>query len=182
MKRIAVYCGAKSGQSSVYKEQAMRLGSLLAESNIELVYGGGHVGLMGAVSDALLAKGGRAIGVIPTKLVEMEQAHRAIQDLRIVPGMHERKALMAELADAFIALPGGFGTLEELFEVLTWSQIGYHVKPIVLVNTNGFFDSLISFVEKAVHEGFIYSEHAQLLKVVKDVDMALHALRSPRNF
>lgn len=177
MKRIAVYCGAKTGLNPAYTFEANRLGTLLATNSIELVYGGGHVGLMGAVSDAVLAAGGKAIGIIPTKLVEMEQAHQKIQDLRVVSTMHERKALMADLADGFISLPGGFGTLEELFEVLTWSQIGYHKKPVVLINMNGFYDSLLKFIDHSIREGFILPEYTNLLQVVQSAEEAVDLLR-----
>lgn len=180
MKRIAVYCGAKPGTNKIYAEEAEKLGHLLASSSIELVYGGGHVGLMGSVADAVMARGGHAIGVIPEKLVELEQAHTTIQDLRIVPGMHERKALMAELADGFIALPGGFGTLEELFEVLTWSQIGYHQKPIVLVNLNDFYTSLIQFIHHGIQEGFILPAYAKMLVVTSSAEEAIDYLKNIR--
>ncbi|MFP5518962.1 MAG: TIGR00730 family Rossman fold protein [Bdellovibrionia bacterium] len=174
--RICVYCGAKNGSHQVYQETAKELGKMLAQSNIELVYGGGHVGLMGTIADSVIQNGGKVIGVIPQKLVDKEQAHHSIQDLRIVEDMHQRKAMMANLSDAFIALPGGFGTLEELFEVLTWSQIGYHQKPIALINVNCFYDSLVKFIDHAIQEGFIFREHRELLKVVSTPQMALDSL------
>lgn len=165
IKRICVYCGANPGNKPEYVQAARELGHLLAEHKIELVYGGGKVGLMGAIADAVMEKGGQVIGIIPQKLVAMEQAHEGITELKIVNDMHERKATMATLADAFIALPGGFGTLEELFEVLTWSQIGYHQKPIALVNVMDFYGHLQTFVTHATTTGLLRSEYARYFQL-----------------
>ena len=153
MKRIAVYCGSNKGVRPEYAAAAEQLGTLLARENIELVYGGGMVGLMGIVADAVLKNGGHVIGVIPEKLVIKEVVHEKLPDLRVVKTMHERKALMAELADAFIALPGGYGTFEEFFEVLAWSQLGWHTKPFGLLNIAGFYDRLTDFLDHSAGEG-----------------------------
>lgn len=162
IKRICVYCGANSGNKPEFAIMAKNLGHHLAENNIELVYGGGRIGLMGIVADAALERGGKVTGVIPQKLVDKEQAHHGLTDLHIVNDMHERKATMATLADAFIALPGGFGTLEELFEVITWGQIGYHEKPVVLLDVEGFYSSLDAFIKNAISVGLIKSEYFRL--------------------
>lgn len=156
MKKIAVFCGSKVGTDPEYSKVAQALGQELAERNIELVYGGGGIGLMGIVADAALDSGGRVTGVIPEKLYEMEVAHMGLSELYRVKTMHERKALMADLSDGFIALPGGIGTLEELTEVLTWAQIGYHNKPCALLNVNGYFDHFISFFDQMEEKGFLY--------------------------
>lgn len=163
MQRICVFCGAHAGTKPAYLESARRLGGLLVERNVELVNGGGQVGMMGATADAVLAQGGRAIGVIPHGLSGKEIAHQDMTELHIVPNMHARKALMAKLSDGFIALPGGFGTLEELFEVTTWSQLGIHRKPIGLANVAGYYDPLLTMIDRAVEEGFIRPEYRQLL-------------------
>ncbi|WP_413558643.1 TIGR00730 family Rossman fold protein [Bdellovibrio sp. HCB209] len=173
IKRICVYCGANAGNHPEYAKVAKDLGHLLAEHGIELVYGGGKVGLMGTIADAVLEKGGQVTGIIPQKLVDMEQAHEGVTDLRIVNTMHERKATMASLSDAFIALPGGFGTMEELFEVLTWSQIGYHQKPIALVNVMDFYGHLESFVKHATTTGLLRSEYARYFQVTNSAREAL---------
>ncbi len=163
MKRICVFCGSRRGERPAFADSARELGQALAARDLELVFGGGHVGLMGVIADAVLDAGGRAIGVIPHALVERELVHPRVPDIRIVDSMHERKALMAELSDAFIAMPGGLGTLEEFFEALTWSQLGIHAKPVVLLNVGNYFDGLLSFVGKAAHEGFIRAEHESLI-------------------
>src|ERR1700733_16187124 len=155
MKRIAVYCGSNKGVHPEYAAAAEALGTLLAREKIELVYGGGMVGLMGIVADAVLKNGGHVIGVIPEKLVIKEVVHERLPDLRVVKTMHERKALMAELSDGFIALPGGYGTYEEFFEVLAWSQLGWHQKPFGLLNIGGFYSRLMDFLDHAQGEGFI---------------------------
>jgi len=165
MKRLCVYCGSRPGVRPEYAAAATDLGKLLAERRIELVYGGGGQGLMGLVANAVLAHGGHVIGVIPHALKTKEAVHPGLPDLRVVAGMHERKALMAELADGFIALPGGFGTYEELCEVLTWSQLGFHRKPIGLLNTGGFYDSLLHFFDHATTEGFVGPANRHLLLV-----------------
>lgn len=157
MKRICVFSGASSGNKTIYKNVAQELGSLLAHNNIGLVYGGASIGLMGAVADATLEAGGHVIGVIPHALVGREIAHSNLPDLRVVDSMHERKAMMAELSDAFIALPGGIGTFEELFEVWTWTQLGAHAKPCALLNVDGFYDKLLDFIDHVVDQGVDYA-------------------------
>jgi uncharacterized protein (TIGR00730 family) len=163
VRRICVFCGSSSGAGNVYLQSAREVGRLLCERGIELVYGGGKVGLMGALADACLAGGGRVTGVIPQLLVDKEVAHHGLTDLRVVQTMHERKALMADLADAFLALPGGYGTWDELCEVLTWSQIGIQRKASALLNVNGYYDPLLAMVDRAVAEGFLRETHRELL-------------------
>lgn len=172
-KRICVYCGASTGNNPLFTAMAQELGRTLAARHIELVYGGGNVGLMGVVADAVLENGGRVTGIIPQKLVDLEQAHTGIQDLRIVNDMHERKATMATLADAFIALPGGFGTLEELFEVLTWSQIGYHSKPVAILDVDSYYHHLDLFIQHAQNTGLLKKQYGQLFQVTRTVEQAL---------
>jgi hypothetical protein len=164
LKRVCVFCGSSDGARSSYREAAAMLGRVLAARRIGVVYGGGNVGLMGALADAALGAGGDVIGVIPEHLVNKELAHRGV-DLRIVHSMHERKALMADLADAFIALPGGYGTLEEFCEVLTWSQLGLHAKPCGLLNVDGYYDSLLGLFDHAVAEGFVRSPSRDIVLV-----------------
>ena len=168
MKRICVFCGSNAGARSEYAEAARALATVLAERKLGIVYGGGNVGLMGVLADAALARGGEVIGVIPQKLVDKEVAHHGVTELRIVETMHERKALMNDLSDAFIALPGGFGTLDEFFEVLTWSQLGFHVKPCALLNVAGYYDGLLTMLDHAVTERFLRPAHREL--VIADTD------------
>ena len=171
MKKIAslcVYCGSASGGSPVYAAAARALGRELVRRDIGLVYGGGNVGLMGAIADEVMASGGHATGVIPEALMKREVGHHGLTELHVVRDMHERKAMMAELADGFIAMPGGFGTLEELFEVTTWAQLGLHQKPIGLLNVNGFYDGLTAFAAHLVTQGFVRPDHAQLLMHAPD--------------
>ncbi|QZA80394.1 LOG family protein [Deefgea piscis] len=164
MKSVVVFCGARFGSKEVYRHQAQQLGRGLAERGLTLVYGGGHVGLMGAVAEACLDAGGQVIGVIPQFMVERELGYGACSQLEVVDSMHTRKARMAELADGFIAMPGGFGTFDELFEILTWGQIGLHEKPVGLLNTANYFAPLQTMVAQAVEEGFVSgSDAAQLL-------------------
>ena len=165
MKRICVFCGSDRGVRPDYADAARRLGGVLASRRLSLVYGGGRVGLMGEIANSVLEAGGEVVGVIPRSLYEMEVAHTGVTDLRLVDSMHERKALMAELSDAFIALPGGMGTLEELFEVLTWAQLGFHEKPCGLLDVAGYFEHLIEFLSHAVGERFLRAEHRGLLLV-----------------
>jgi uncharacterized protein (TIGR00730 family) len=167
-RRICVYTGSNRGARGAYTEHAWCLGQLLARRGIGLVYGGGRVGLMGVVADAALQAGGEVIGVIPEALVAKEIAHPSLSDLRVVRSMHERKAVMSDLSDAFVALPGGFGTFEELFEIVTWSQLGILTKPVGLLNTEGFYDPLIALVEHAAREGFIHERHAALVTAATD--------------
>jgi hypothetical protein len=165
MKRITVYCGSNHGKRPEYAAAALELGSLLAREQIELVYGGGMVGLMGILADAVLENGGHVIGVIPEKLVIKEVVHEKLPDLRVVKTMHERKALMAELSDGFIALPGGYGTFDEFFEVLTWGQLGWHPKPVGLLDVTGYYAHLHAFLDHAQSEGFIKPQHRALVLV-----------------
>lgn len=174
--KITVFCGARQGADPVYQQAAIELGRFFARQDIELVFGGGHVGLMGTIADAVLEAGGRAHGVIPEYLQSRELAHSGLTALEVVPDMHARKARMAELADAFVALPGGIGTLEELFEVWTWGQLGHHAKPVVLYNVNGFYDPLLAFVERMQKEAFLKPDHAAMLKLVDTPEALWSAL------
>lgn len=165
LRAICVFCGASPGGNPLYAEAAVALGRALAQKGITLVYGGGAVGLMGTVADAALAAGGEVIGVIPQSLQRSEIGHPGLTRLEVVDGMHARKARMNELADGFIALPGGLGTLEELFEVWTWGQLGYHRKPLGLLEVNGFYGKLIGFLDHLVDERFVRSSHRGMLQV-----------------
>ncbi|CAN5950948.1 unnamed protein product [Sphagnum jensenii] len=168
IKRICVFCGSSTGTLPIYRETALTVGRLLAERGIAVVYGGGHVGLMGAVADGALQAGGKVTGIIPRSLMERELGHDGLTDLHVVGTMHERKAMMAEMSDAFIALPGGFGTYEEFFEVVTWSQLGVHRKPCGLLNLNGFYDALLALCDHATSQGFIRTVDRAL--VIADAD------------
>jgi len=163
LRRLCVFCGSSIGKRHAFQQAARELGSLLAANSIELIYGGGNCGLMGVLADEVLKKGGRATGVIPESLMVKELAHLQLTKLHVVTDMHERKALMSSLADGFIALPGGFGTFEELFEVITWGQLGLQQKPIGLVNVEGFFDPVLELMDHAIREGFVRAEQRQLL-------------------
>lgn len=176
MKRVCVFCGSRNGTRDQYVAAARRTGEALARRGIGLVYGGGGIGLMGVLADAAVSAGGDVIGVIPEALMAREVAHRGLPDLRVVASMHERKALMAELADAFVALPGGFGTLEEFCEALTWAQLGIHRKPCGLLNVEGFFDPLLSLFDHAVRERFVSPDHRSLVVVEEDPERLLDAL------
>jgi len=176
LRSICVFCGASPGANPVYAEAAAALGRELAQRGMTLVYGGGEVGLMGVVADAALAAGGEVIGVIPQSLQDSEIGHHGLTRLEVVEGMHARKARMAELADAFIALPGGLGTLEELFEVWTWGQLGYHGKPLGLLEVNGFYAKLIGFLDHLVDERFVRSQHRGMLQVRETPQDLLEAL------
>ena len=180
MKRIAVFCGSNTGTRPAYAEAAARLGELLAREDIELVYGGGMVGLMGIVADAALRCGGHVIGVIPQSLVIKEVVHEKLPDLRVVKNMHERKALIAELSDGFIALPGGYGTFEEFCEVLAWSQLGYHQKPFGLLDAAGFYAGMLEFFDHATREGFIKPKHRELVMVEEDAEKLLRRMKDYR--
>jgi len=180
MRRLCVFCGSSSGSRPVHAAQARHLGELLAARRIGLVTGGGHIGLMGVIADAVLAAGGEAIGVIPQALVDRELAHRGMTEMRVVETMHQRKALMADLSDGFIALPGGFGTADELFEILTWRQLGIHNKPVGLLNTEGYFDPLLSWLDGTVAEGFVRQAHRDLLLVAQDAKPLLDLLQAYR--
>lgn len=174
---VAVYCGARCGDDPAFTAAARTLGRLIAEDGVVLVYGGGHVGLMGVLADAALAAGGRVVGVIPQSLVDREVGHAGLTELHVVKTMHERKHLMAERADAFIALPGGIGTLEELFEVWSWQQLGYHDKPIAMLNVAGYYDALLEFMRASHLHGFVSATQHQALLVDDDAARLLKRLR-----
>jgi uncharacterized protein (TIGR00730 family) len=176
MKRICVFCGASTGTDPRHAEAARALGRAIAGRGLELVYGGGSVGLMGTVADAALGAGGRVIGVIPQVLQIRELAHRGLSDLRVVGSMHERKALMAELSDGFVALPGGMGTLEELSEALTWAQLGLHARPVGLLDVGGYYRPLIAFFDQAVEAGFLRPAHRAILQVAVEPEAMLDRL------
>jgi uncharacterized protein (TIGR00730 family) len=170
---ICVFCGSNGGADPVYAEAASAVGRGLAERGIRIVYGGGRVGLMGALADSARAAGGEVIGVMPQALVDREIGHTGIDDLRVVDTMHERKALMVELADAFVALPGGIGTLEELFEVYTWAQLGIHAKPLALLDVGGYFEALATFLDHSVAERFLRPETRAMLAIAHSIDEVL---------
>ncbi|MHA7684981.1 LOG family protein [Cupriavidus sp. PET2-C1] len=165
MQSVCVYCGSSAGNRPEYAEGARLLGRMLAERGLALVYGGGNVGLMGIIADTVLEHGGTVVGIIPEALMQKEVGHRGLTELHIVGNMHERKQMMADRADAFIAMPGGVGTFEELFETFTWLQLGYHDKPVGLLNVGGFYDGMLGFLAHAVQEGFLKRVHAELLHV-----------------
>lgn len=174
--RICVFCGSNAGRTPAYLEAARAFGAAVADAGYGLVYGGASVGLMGAVADAAMARGGEVIGVIPRSLVDREISHKGLSDLRVVGSMHERKAMMSELSDAFVALPGGIGTLEELFEVWTWAQLGHHAKPCGLLNIAGFYDGLSGFLDHIVAESFVQPEHRRMLIVESEPQTMLSAI------
>lgn len=176
MKRVCVFCGSSVGNQAIYRDVAVAMGSLLASRGIGLVYGGGHVGLMGVVADAVLAGGGEVIGVIPQALADREIAHSGLTELRVVDSMHTRKAMMADLSDAFIAMPGGVGTFEEFFEAVTWTQLGLHRKPCGLLNAGGFYTALAVFIDQAVTEGFIKPVHRAFIVVDDNPERLLDTL------
>jgi len=178
MKRVCVFCGSNAGVREDYRNSAQALARALAGRALALVYGGGNVGLMGVVADAMLKAGGEVIGVIPQALVAREVAHRGLTELRIVDTMHQRKALMNELSDAFVALPGGFGTLEEFFEMLTWSQLGIHRKPSGLLNVSGYYDDLLAMLDHAAAEGFLLPANRKLVIADTDADGLVQRLAS----
>ncbi len=178
MKKICVFCGSSFGNNKSYSDTANILGNLIAKNNIELVYGGASVGLMGEIASAVLNAGGKVTGVIPKQLIEKEVAHTGLNDLRIVGSMHERKSLMAELSDGFIAMPGGFGTLEEVFEVVAWGQLNFHNKPLGLLNVNGYYNNLIKFLDHSVNENFIKPEHREMILVDNDPEAMLTQLQN----
>jgi uncharacterized protein (TIGR00730 family) len=171
-----VFCGSSAGTRDIYQQAAQTVGRMLCQRGIELVYGGGRVGLMGIVADACLSEGGRVIGVIPQALADREVAHTGLTELRIVGSMHERKALMADLSDAFVSLPGGFGTWEEFFEVLTWAQLGIQRKACGVLNVNGYYDPLIAMADRALSEGFLREGHRDLLLSDADPERLLDRL------
>jgi uncharacterized protein (TIGR00730 family) len=179
LRRVCVFCGSSAGIRDGYREAAEALGLELAARQIELVFGGGCVGLMGIIADATTAAGGHAIGVIPHALVAREIAHRGLPDLRVVSSMHERKAMMAELADAFVAMPGGFGTFEEFCEVVTWTQLGLHRKRCGLLNVGGFYDPLLTLFNRASEEGFIRAQNLNIIVASEDPAVLLDRLSAP---
>jgi uncharacterized protein (TIGR00730 family) len=176
IQNVAVFCASADGADPAYAAAARELGRALAQRHIGLVYGGAKVGLMRAVAEAALAEGGRVIGVIPTVLVDLEVAHHGLTELHVTDTMHTRKALIGERSDAFIALPGGFGTFEELFEVLAWQTLKLHAKPIVLLNTNGFYDKLLEFLDHCVEQGMLSQQKREIVLVTGTVDAALRLL------
>ncbi|MEN9980674.1 MAG: hypothetical protein RL542_461 [Bacteroidota bacterium] len=178
MKRVTIFCGSSIGTDDSYKTQATLLGQTLAKHNIELVYGGANVGLMGAVADGVLSKGGKVIGVLPKFLKTKEIAHENLTELILVDTMHERKTTMHELCDGVIALPGGFGTLEEFFEMLTWGQLGLHQKPIAILNIEGFYDLLNEFVQTMVDKGFLKELNQQMLLVSDNIEELLEKMEN----
>ncbi|HWW28818.1 MAG TPA: TIGR00730 family Rossman fold protein [Steroidobacteraceae bacterium] len=178
LRRLCVFCGSSSGVHSEYAQAAQTVARLLCRRGIELVYGGGNVGLMGTLADACLQAGGRVIGVIPQALADKEVAHTGVTELRVVSSMHERKSVMADLSDAFVALPGGYGTWEELFEVLSWSQLGIQRKACGLLNVKGYYDPLLELADKAVSQGFLREVHRDLLLSDDDPERLLDRLSS----
>lgn len=185
MKSICVFCGSNAGNQPIYRSEAEKLGRLLAARGIELVYGGGNIGLMGAVADACLEAGGTVVGVIPQALMGKEVAgrpvdHRTLTRLEVVDSMHTRKARMAELAEGFIALPGGFGTFEEFCEILTWGQLGFHAKPMGLLNMNGFYDPLLAMFDRAVADGFLRLQNRAMALADDDIEGLLAAMAAYR--
>ena len=184
MKRLAVYCGSATPADPIYLDCARHVGRTLAERGIGVVYGGGRLGLMGAVADSALAAGGEVIGVIPQALVDAEVAHRGLSELHTVGGMHERKAAFTDLSDGFVTIPGGTGTMDELWEALSWAQLGYHAKPVGLLNVAGYYDSLVAFWAKMGEVGFLRAQHRDLLIVADTLDellekMAAHVPTQP---
>ncbi|MCW3088638.1 MAG: lysine decarboxylase family [Sediminibacterium sp.] len=176
LSSIAVFCGSRSGSNGLYEKHACELGKLMGEQNIKLIYGGGNKGLMGAVANAVMDNGGEVIGVIPKLLIEWEHQHEGITDLRVVEDMHIRKRMMYELCDAAVILPGGNGTLDELFEMLTWNTLNIHNKKIILLNSAGFYDHLIAHIETMSSQGFLYSDWRERLIVCEDAVSAIGAL------
>ncbi|SAK54885.1 LOG family protein [Caballeronia catudaia] len=178
MKAVCVYCGSATGARPVYAEAAKAFGRALVENNLALVYGGGRVGLMGLIADEVLAAGGRAVGVIPELLVAKEVGHTDLTELHVVPDMHERKKMMADLSDAFVAMPGGVGTFEEFFEVYTWAQLGYHQKPVGLLDVNGYFDPLMAMLRHTVEEGFMRAPLLDMIQVAAEPDAMIARLKA----
>jgi uncharacterized protein (TIGR00730 family) len=178
MKRITVFCGSSFGNEKEYENKAFQLGEIMANNDIELVYGGAKVGLMGAVADGIIYRNGKAIGVLPSFLLNKEIAHENLTELIIVESMHERKTKMNELCDGVIALPGGFGTLEEFFEMLTWGQLGLHKKPIGILNVGGFYDLLIQFVENMVEKGFLKKMNQEMIIVSDNAEELLNKMKN----
>lgn len=178
MKKVCVYCGSRVPNDSEIIDISKTLGATFAEENVGLVYGGGNVGIMGVIADACLENGGEVIGVIPTALKKMEVAHTGLSELHETQDMHTRKAMMESLSDIFLVLPGGFGTLDEFFEILTWRQLGFHNKPIILMNINGYFDGLIHFIERGLKEDFLQGKALDLFSIVTNFDDCMELIRA----
>jgi hypothetical protein len=176
LRSVCVFCGSLPGALPDYLQAARDLGAALAQRGITVVYGGGHIGMMGALADSALAAGGRVVGVIPQHLMRPEVAHQGLTELQVVDSMHTRKRMMASRADAFVVLPGGYGTLEEMFEMITWRQLQLHARPVGLVNVAGFFDQLLAFLHQATQQEFIRPQHRRLLTVAPNVDTLLDAI------
>ena len=176
MQRLAVYCGANAGKNPAYAETTILLGKTMAARGVDLVYGGGRLGLMGIIADTVLADGGQVHGVIPEMLKDLEVAHKGVTELHIVRNMHERKAKMTDLTDAFVATPGGVGTMDELFEAWSWNALGYHNKPFAILNIAGYWDSLIAFLDTMADQGFVSAERRKHLIVSDDIDDCLDRL------
>ncbi len=180
MKHICVFCGSSIGAREIYRDTARALGGEIARRGIDLVYGGSNIGLMGVIADATLAAGGKATGIMPTHLIQKEIMHTHLTELRVVNTMHERKALMADLADGFIALPGGFGTYDEFCEIVTWAQLGLHQKPCALLNVEGYYDPLITMIDRAVQEGFVRADHRAMLIISTEISDLLDQMQNYR--
>lgn len=178
MKKLCVFCGSSEGATPAYVSMAKELGAIMAKNNVALVYGGATIGVMGAIADSVLDNGGVVIGVIPKTLVDYEIAHRGITELHIVEGMHERKKMMYDKSDAFLSLPGGMGTLDEMFEILTWSQLKLHSKSCFVYNFRGFYDSLLEYLHHAHKEGFIQPHHLSMLSEIKDSEALLSMIQT----
>ncbi|MFH0944942.1 MAG: TIGR00730 family Rossman fold protein [Planctomycetota bacterium] len=176
MRRICVFCGSNFGKNPVYREVAEELGRRMARRGVAIVYGGGNVGLMGALANAALGAGGEVIGVVPRMLSEREVAHHGVTELKVVETMHERKALMVELSDAFLSLPGGIGTMDEFFETLTWAQLDIHRKPCGILNLNGYYDHLVRQLDRFVEDGFLSPSNRRLIIIREDIDQVMYAL------
>ena len=176
VKRLAVYCGSASGSQAMFADATRETAVVMVRSGVDLVYGGGRLGLMGIIADSVLAGGGRVYGVIPKALVNLEVAHTGVTELHTVETMHERKAKMTDLADAFLALPGGIGTLDELFEAWSWNALGYHAKPFCLLNVDGFWDGMITFIDHATKSGFLSARRRSQLLVARTPEQALELL------
>ena len=180
IRSVCVYCGSQDGKDPTYVQAAQAMGDALADRGIQLVFGGGHVGMMGQVADRVLARGGTVVGVIPKALMRAEVAHDGLTELHVTDDMHQRKAMMAERSDAFVSLPGGLGTLEELFETWTWRQLRYHDKPMGLLNVNGYYDGLLSWLDHAVADGYVRPQYRDMLLVDTDPSRLLDALAAER--
>ncbi|MER2998057.1 TIGR00730 family Rossman fold protein [Pontibacter populi] len=177
MKSIGIFCGANTGQDPIYSEASVALGKLMAEQTIALVYGGGNVGLMGVIADAVLEYGGKAIGVIPQSLVDREVAHKGLHELHVVQTMHERKAIMAARSDAFVAMPGGFGTFDEICEIITWNQLGIIKKPVAFYNINGYYDKFFEMISHTITEGFVKKDQLENLIIEDNPVILLQKIR-----